>query len=266
MLYTCRVCGKEYRYLKSRDKHEEREHPGIVCDKPSVSDMIEETVPCKSSDDRYSYAVQRLSMGIFIRNFDDAVREADGNRILQCWKFALLLFKANGHHKYSLAALQLIAQTIATLTPREAHSLIWNRTVNNGHGNISLDLRLEQINKITKDMLKNLGPNITENTALRCSRAVYHVEQLIQSVDDDLHLSNPHGKHKVHKSEAGFRSLVHALHQRGKVFHYSESTDRQYIEFRNFPSNCALKNLNMKLLNHWICSHKKELNKKELLQ
>jgi hypothetical protein len=45
--------------------------------------MIEETVatynPCKSSDDRYSYAVQPLSMGIFIRNFDDAVREADGN-------------------------------------------------------------------------------------------------------------------------------------------------------------------------------------------
>jgi hypothetical protein len=84
-------------------------------------------------------------------------------------------------------------------------------------------------------MLKNLGPNITANTALRCSRAVHHVEQFIQSVDDDLHLSNPHGKHKVHKSAADLRSLVHALHQRGKVFHYSESTDRQYIEFRNFP-------------------------------
>ena len=113
-------------------------------------------------------------------------------------------------------------------------------------------------------MLKNLGPNVTEKMALRCSRSVRHVEQLIQSVENDLQLSNPHGTHKVHKSEADFRSLVQELYQQGKVFDYNESMERQYLVFRNFPANCTLKDLNLRSLKKWITHHKKELNKKEL--
>ena len=189
------------------------------------------------------------------------MKEGDGNHIIQSWKFALLLFKANNHNKYALAAFNLMAQTMAILTPHQAHCLTWNRTVNNGHGNISLDLRLEHIKKLTKDMLKNLGPNITETTALRCSKSVHRVEQLLQSVDNELELRTPHGRHKVKKSEADFRSIVNELHQRGKVFKYSENPERQYLLFKNFQANYLLKDLNLSLVNKWMTQNKLKLQK-----
>lgn len=63
----------------------------------------------KPRDDRYNYATLHLSMGILSRNFDDAVKEGDGERIFHCWKFAMLIYRAYGHTKYALAALQLQA-------------------------------------------------------------------------------------------------------------------------------------------------------------
>lgn len=68
-----------------------------------------------------------------------------------------------------------------------------------------MDLRLEHINKLTKDMLKNFGPNITENTALGCSRSVANVEKLLDSVDKDLQVTRPHAHHKTQKSESDFK-------------------------------------------------------------
>ena len=71
--------------------------------------------------------------------------------------------------------MHLIAKVNATLTPQKAHSLVWNRTVNNGGGarkNISLDLRMEHIVHLHKEILSNLGVNLTPEAALRCSKAV----------------------------------------------------------------------------------------------
>ena len=125
---------------------------------------------------RFNYACSRLSFGLFIANFDDAVKEGDGERILCCWKFSLLIFKAFNHNKYALASLLLQAGIKAMLTPRQAHCLTWNRTVNSRGGNgknISLDLRLEHLNNLTKGLLKNLGPNIrSERCASRCCNSI----------------------------------------------------------------------------------------------
>ena len=93
------------------------------------------------------------------------------------------------------------------LTPRLAHSLTWNRSVNNsgGHGrNIPMDLRLEHLNNLVKGMLKHLVPNLTESASRRCSKAVGSVERLLESVDNDLDVKRPRGHHKVHKSESDF--------------------------------------------------------------
>ena len=107
---------------------------------------------------RFDYACTRLSFGLFVANFDDAVKEGDGERILRSWKFALLIFKAYNHSKYALASLLLQAGVSAMLTPRQAHRLTWNRTVNTKGGkgkNISLDLRLEHLNNIVKGWVKH---------------------------------------------------------------------------------------------------------------
>ena len=121
-------------------------------------------------DDRYQNATLRLSMGFLLRNFDSAVKEGDGKRITCCWQFAMLIYRAFNHNKYALAALHLSADIMAMLTPREAESLVCNRTVNTKGGagkNISVDLRMEHLINLIKECLNHLGRNITESAATR---------------------------------------------------------------------------------------------------
>lgn len=104
---------------------------------------------------------------------------------------------------------------------------------------------MEHINKLTKDMLKNLGPNITENTALPCSRSVAQVKRLLTVVDCDLTVKRAYGYHKVLSSECDFRSLVHELHVKGKVFKFDPSEDREYLIFKTFSTSSLLKCLKL---------------------
>ena len=41
------------------------------------------------------YAIEFLTMGLLHADFCDAVKESDGKRVLRCWKFFLLYFKAS---------------------------------------------------------------------------------------------------------------------------------------------------------------------------
>ena len=42
------------------------------------------------------YGQDALTLGLLYMEFVDAVREGDGERILRCWRYFLLLFKATG--------------------------------------------------------------------------------------------------------------------------------------------------------------------------
>lgn len=162
-----------------------------------------------------NYACVCLSFGMLIRNFNDAVREGDGVRILRCWKFLLLIYKANKHHKYAFAALHLIAKTISLLTPQQAKRLVWKRTVNNRGGkgrNISLDLRLEHLVHLLKELLAHLGVNLTIPAAERCSKALKTVEDPLASVDSQLEVKRSSGRHTMTHSKADFETIVKELY------------------------------------------------------
>ena len=92
----------------------------------------EQTTPAEQKiDDRYNYATARLNFGMIVLTFDDAVKEGDGERILRCWKFVMLIFHDYKHTKYAFAALQLFFFSTCLLSKRLCHLLKWNRTVNN---------------------------------------------------------------------------------------------------------------------------------------
>ena len=66
----------------------------------------------ESVDRVQAYANELLTLGLYLMEFSDAIREGDGERIIRCWKFFLLLFKANGRTNYSIEALLLLVQII----------------------------------------------------------------------------------------------------------------------------------------------------------
>lgn len=272
VVHICRVCGKTYKYAKAKENHERKQHPEFYFNEdvdsqqesPNETEILE-SHDQKPRDDRYNYATLRLAMGLLLRNFDDAVKEGDGGRIFCCWKFAMLIYKSHNHNKYALAALRLQALIKAILTPREAECLKWNRTVNNKGGagnNISMDIRMEHLICLTKELLKHLGPNLTEAAAKRCSKAVGHVSDLIDLVDEDLRIERPSGHHKMQQRGADFKLLVDEFHLRGSMFKFDPQPEREYCIFANFRDS-LIKGLDLTSLNKWISQHKKELYKME---
>ena len=83
-----------------------------------------------SIDGIQEYAKEFLSLALLYEEFADAIREGDGMRVLRCWKFMLLIFKAGNRTNYSIEALFLLAQYHLFLSPRLAQQLIWSRFIN----------------------------------------------------------------------------------------------------------------------------------------
>lgn len=98
----------------------------------------------------FNYQCNLLDHGLLYLNFNDAVAEGDGDRIIRCWKFLLLHFyHDSGSTKYALEALYLQLQQQALLSQRQAYRQRWNRSVNNRGGsgkNVPIDLEIEHDN------------------------------------------------------------------------------------------------------------------------
>ena len=58
----------------------------------------------------YDYVCEVLTLGLFIMDFKDAVREGDGDHILLLWKYMMLFFRATGRTNYATEAFTLLAQ------------------------------------------------------------------------------------------------------------------------------------------------------------
>ena len=145
-----------------------------------------------------------MHMALLLRNFNDACHEGEGARLGRCIKFFLLYFfqDGRGRTKYALEALHLMFQLNATLTPRDAERVMWNRTVNNIGGlgnNVAMDLDLEHDNHLLKDMLKCLGSNLTEATVTRICKAFFILKHLCKSLDKELRIQQVSGEH-THKN------------------------------------------------------------------
>ncbi len=89
-----------------------------------------------------------LTLGLIWLEFNDAIKEADGDRILLSWKIMMPIFKATNHTNYFREAVNLLTQ-VYTLAPRKVGQLLWSRCINN-HGrkgcNIPCDLKQEHLN------------------------------------------------------------------------------------------------------------------------
>lgn len=76
------------------------------------------------------YAFKVLSLGLLWHGFHDAIREGDGDRILQYWKFLLVLFKLTNHYNYAKEAVNLLLQYNYVFSEREKAQLLYSRCVN----------------------------------------------------------------------------------------------------------------------------------------
>lgn len=135
----CRMqsCTKIFKYAKARENHGKKQHAIQV-----ASEAVPCMARCPSEDYKKKHTEARLSFGLFLSSMQDAVKEGDGERLLRLYTIALFYYKAYGHNQYAYSTFLLTLKVNATLSPRLAHSLTWNRFWN-GKGGRGKNIPLE---------------------------------------------------------------------------------------------------------------------------
>ena len=139
----------------------------------------------ETGDGVHNYARFLCHYGSLAMEFVDAWEEGDGERICRCWKLFLLHFYENGRKKYAWEALRLQLQLVYLPSPLSLQ-LKWNRFVNTHGGlghNIPCDLHNEHTNKLFKEVIANMGANLTDTAMQRAARAVTTLSHIRANYD-----------------------------------------------------------------------------------
>ena len=189
------------------------------------------------SDDASNYSSKLLGMGLLAWNFEDAVREGDGERIVRLWKFLLLLFKQAGKTKYAIEAARLLSCVHITLPEHQAYELMWNRTcsIHRGFGNNkSLDLALEHLNRDFKENVRGFHSHLTEKSVSKTAHAVPLVAQFIDHFDRHIQVRSDSGYHVVPSHAKDRRIIFDQLRSSGT---FQEGQYHEYTQFKDINSN-----------------------------
>ena len=145
-------------------------------------ELFSSTGQDKNVDGVYEYARETLSLTLLHAEFQDAIREGDGERVLRVWKFLLPLFKVSNKVNYSIEAFNVLAQYFILLSPRLAEQLLWSRFINT-HGrpgqNIPCDLHLEHLNQALKTAICILGARVIPHAVERAGKCIGEVVTLL---------------------------------------------------------------------------------------
>lgn len=262
--YPCRFvgCNQSFKHDGVCRRRHEMSHdpPPLVMSEPSLNTPDQVS---KVKNDEHNYHCAFMNMSLLLRNFADAGREGDGERLVRCIKFFMLHFfqDGSGSTKYCLEALYQMFQINALLTPREAERMVWNRTVNNKGGlgnNVFMDLDLEHDNHGLKDIKGVLGANISEGSVTRICRAFYKMKMLAQLFDQEVGLKKVSGDHTKKDVKQDLHKIVRVLIEE-KVFTIPDVCKTM----KGFP-NCPrdfLQFLNTGALFKWINEHKKKVSR-----
>lgn len=259
--FPCRYsgCPKSFVHNGKRRIDHEKTH-GLHMDK--LQSTIQDTSSVSMNrDDMFCYQLALLEYGMLFANFCDAVSEGDGQRIIRCWKFFLLFLKNDGQRssKYALEGLTIMCQIHVLLSPRDAHRLIWNRSIKTRYGlggNIPLDLALEHYNRVLKEVIKKMGPNASDEKAVnRFCKCITVTKQLMDNFDQDCQLRKKSGHHVKTRAISDLNKVVQEL---TKCDALTEHSSRKYKRFANIAPS-VLDNFDLKSMFKWLDEHKKSI-------
>jgi len=136
------------------------------------------------------YALQVLNLGLLWHGFNDAIKEGDGNRIFNYYKFFLLVYKAGKCHNYCKEIINLFLQYHFLFTERQAQQLKWCRVVNTQGKpgkNVSCDLHIEHLNNRLKGMINNIHAKNPDNAIDRVAKSIGTVHQVCEIFERENH-------------------------------------------------------------------------------
>lgn len=205
-----------------------------------------------------SYAEETFSLGLFLFELIDSIHEGDGNRIIRCWKYLLLMYKSSNKVKYSVEAFSLLAHYQFIFGERLKRQLLWSRTINM-HGkpgkNIPMDLFMEHLNRNFKDSISQLGSNLMDSTLQRTGKALKPLRELLLLYDLVTNISHESMYHTF-QSNAKDRSKVIEELQKAKV--YDAKSNQKLTHSADFKGS-VMDKVDMDELKGWMTTQLKKI-------
>ena len=210
------------------------------------------------SDRIHGYAKELLTLGLFYLEYSDAIREGDGLRVLRCWRYLFLLFKASNRTNYTIEAFNFLAQHAFLLPPRLADQLLWSRFINT-HGvpgkNIPCDLHMEHLNRVLKTAIQHLGANKTEKAVVRVGKCIAPLSDTLSQYDHIHTISETSGYHPWASSE---KDLKHILTELQRLSPFDDTPGRYHKSFSQLGKG-LMNTLKREELDVWMKEHWKRL-------
>lgn len=214
-------------------------------------------------DDKvHLYGTQVLTLAIIWHYFNDSIREGDGDRVLTCWKFLLVIFKAKGHRNYCKEAIMLLAQYHCLLSQRKAAQVKWSRFVNTKGKqgcNVPCDLHLEHLNRRLKGLIRELRSNVSQkvvkdNFAIYPNNAINRAARSIGVLHEICEVFEEQSSRKFASGNHNAPSLLKDVEMVVKVLEdedvFGKEKGRKHPSFDNF--NVILQQCPSKHLEKWI--------------
>ena len=205
-----------------------------------LSDNTYEYVLGRKRDDAdrvLVYGKELLSLGMLYFEFADAIREGDGTRLLRCWRYLLLVFKATNKNKYALQAAILLFQYHFLFTDRMKHQLLWSRTVNtSGHvgKNIPMDLHMEHLNRDLKSAIGHLSSNVNKPTIDRIGKSLRKLAVVKENFDACSEIIQDSGYHSTPPLSKDLKKVLDELR---KKCVYKRIPGRKHSQFPKMKGN-----------------------------
>ena len=216
-------------------------------------DLSFNNIIAASSDGVYEYSKNLMKIGCFYLLFNDAIKEGDGKRVLDYYRYLLPIFINSGCRNYSIEALNLLCQYNYDLPPQQAEQLLWSRFINTSGirgRNIPFDLHMEHLNRMVKTIISGLGANKTKEAVVRCSKAVGTIDEVLQQYDKCNYVTSPSGTHRKPPNNKELDIIIKEL-QRNKVFECTFG--RRHPSFKK-PVN-ILQAKSSKEVMTWVTEH-----------
>ena len=208
-----------------------------------------------SSDSIMEYGKEVFSLGMLYMEFHDAIKEGDGHRVLRCWKYLLLIFKASQRKNYSIEAFNFLCEYFYYLSPQLSQQLLYSRFVNVHGGigcNIPCDLHMEHLNRVVKETMQHLGANKTKQAIVRSSKCSQVLLSVVSNFDTTTGLKEISGAHARASDRNDVVRMVSVLSSNAV---FREVGNRSHSTFKNFKSNDLIKSLDVAKLKEWMNEH-----------
>ena len=214
----------------------------------------------ESCDAAHNYTRVLCHYSALTMEFVDAWAEGDGVRMYRCYRLLLPHFFASHCTKYALEALRLQFQVETFLSPKSAHHVKWDRFVNTHGGlgrNIPLDLHNEHVNKLLKQAIAHMGPNLNESTLQCVARSISAVEATCKSFDDVSGVPVTTNAHSTKGDDLDVEKVMRVVMD-NRLF--EKIAGHKHSHFPTIKTN-PLWNWDCKGMRDWVCKKKNDLLK-----